>query len=506
MVEGQVEVLGTGKAEVFLNGKPAIIDASGGFKSNIPLSVGRNSVTITVFVDKHKTNSRTIDIIRTDSGGTDPNSGGSNPSSGSGAVSQQPATTNKIERMSIAYRQDRDGRQVTAAKVNLAPMQEEIEQFKKQASSLSNPILKYSIASVQDVLEISIPVLGVVQAAEELPQSSIAIESPQGVLKLPLHAMKTALTGISNQKSGELQIRIGTLLQEQDRALQQRLLQDGSKKIGAALEIGLVVKEGEEEKAIAFKGERAEYRFKLPAIAADRNRMTVIDYDGKSGRYAFIPALFESREGDLEVLLKLSETGIYGTVEVQPPMFTDIQGHWAEQDILLLASKLIVKGTSDTRFSPGETLTRAQFTAMLVRALGMKEKAGVMPFVDVQSQDWYAGAIGEAVEQGLIQATDSSHFSPNALLTREHMSVLILRAAEIAEVKDTAVNTEAVLQSFRDQNEIAAWSKDAVAAVVSKGLMEGRNANSFVPNGTATRAEGVVALKRLLQQSVYINR
>lgn len=506
LVEGQVEVLGTGKAEVYLNGKLAIIDASGGFKSNIPLSVGRNSVTITVFVDKYKTNSRTIDIIRTDSGGTGPNPGGSNPASGSGAVLQQPASPNKLERLSIAYRQDRDGRQVTAAKVNLAPMQEEIEQLKKQASSSSDTILKYSIANVQDVLEVSIPVVGAVQAAEKLPQSSIVIESPRGVLKLPLHAMKSALKGSNNQKSGELQIRIGTLLQEQDAALQQRLLQDGMKKLGAAIAIELVVKEGEEEEAISLKGERAEYRFMLPAIAADRDRMTAINYDEKRGRYAFAPALFEAREGNLEVLLKLSETGIYSIAEVQPPMFTDIQGHWAEQDILLLASKLIVKGTSDTRFSPGATLTRAQFTAMLVRALGMKEKADVMPFVDVQSQDWYAGAIGAAVEQGLIQGTDSSHFSPNALLTREQMAVLLLRAVEFAGVKDTTVNTEAVLQSFKDQDEITVWSKDAVAAAVVNGFMEGRNTSSFAPKGTATRAEAVVVLKRLLQQSAYINR
>lgn len=503
LVEGQVEVLGTGKSEVYLNGQAATVDASGTFKSIIPLSVGHNSVTVQVFVDKLKTNSRTIDITRIDSGDTGSNSGNSGPSSGS-TVSQQPAAPAKPERLSISHTQNKDGRFVTAARINLAPMQAEIEQFKKQPSTA--PIFTYSISNVQDVLDISLPVKGVQQAVEQLPQlkPSIRIESSFGQLTLPLHALKSTLGSSSVQKSEELQIQIRTLTKEQDKELQKRLAVEGALQLGAPIEIEFAVKEGDREQPTTLSGVRAEFGYKLPAAKTDMNRATGISYDRNSGRIAFLPALFESRDGGLEASLQLSETGIFTVAAIQPPIFADIQGHWAEADILLLASKLIVKGTSDTRFDPGEPLTRAQFTTMLVRALGMKEKTDAALFADVQLKDWYAGAIGAAVEQGLIQG-DNGRFRPNDRITREQISVMLVRAAELAGMNFAQGNTEQFLRAFKDRSKIAPWSKDSVAKVVNNGLMGGRSSDYFAPNGTATRAEAVVVLKRLLQQAGYMN-
>lgn len=504
-IEGQVEVLGTGKAEVYLNGQAANVDASGAFKSVVPLSVGHNSVTVQVFVDKLKTNSRTIEITRTDSGDTGSNSGNSSQSGGS-AVSQQPASA-VTERLSIAHTQDKDGRFVTQARINLAPMQAEIEQFKKQSSTA--PIFTYSISNVQDVLDISLPVKGVLQAAEELPQSakpSMRIESSLGQLTLPLHALRSALGSSSHQKWEEIRIQIRTLAKEQNEELLRHLAADGVTQLGTPIEIEFAVMDGEREQATPLSGVRAEFGYKLPSAMTDMNRAAAISYDRSSGRIAFLPALIESRDGDLEALLQLSsETGIFTVAALQPPIFTDIQGHWAEADILLLASKLIVKGTSDARFDPGKPLTRAQFTTMLVRALSMKEKAGAAPFADVQLKDWYAGAIGAAAERGLIQG-DNGRFRPNDSITREQISVLLVRAAELAGMNHIEGNTEEVLRAFKDRSEIAPWSKDAVATVVNNGLMKGRSADHFAPNGTATRAEAVVVLKRLLQQAGYINR
>ncbi|EJW16575.1 S-layer homology domain-containing protein [Paenibacillus alvei] len=503
-VEGQVEVLGTGKSEVYLNGQAATVGASGTFKSVIPLSVGHNSVTVQVFVDKIKTNSRTIDITRTGSGDTDSNSGDSSQSGGA-VVSQQPAAPAKPERLSISHRQNKDGQFVTAARINLAPMQAEIEQFKKQSSIA--PIFIYSISNVQDVLDISLPVKGVLQAAEEFSQlkPNIRVVSSFGQLTLPLHALRSALGSSSVQKTEELQIQIRTLTKEQDKELQKRLAVEGALQLGSPFEIEFAVKDGDRKQATTLSRVRAQFDYKLPAAMSDKNRVTAISYDRHLGRISFLPALFEFGDGGLEASLQLSETGIFTIAEVQSPIFADIQGHWAETDILLLASKLIVKGTSDTRFDPGDPLTRAQFTTMLVRALGMKEKTDVSPFSDIQPKDWYAGAIGAAVEQGLIQG-DNGRFRPNDRITREQISMLLARAAELVGMNLAEGNTEELLRAFKDRSKIASWAKDAVAKVVNNGLMEGRSFDHFVPNGTATRAEAVVVLKRLLQQAGYLNR
>ena len=75
--------------------------------------------------------------------------------------------------------------------------------------------------------------------------------------------------------------------------------------------------------------------------------------------------------------------------------FEDIQGHWAQSDIERMANKLIVNGSADGTFDPNRTVTRAEFVAMLVRALGLAEKPQLSSYSDVGPNEvWYAGAIG----------------------------------------------------------------------------------------------------------------
>ena len=70
---------------------------------------------------------------------------------------------------------------------------------------------------------------------------------------------------------------------------------------------------------------------------------------------------------------EVSHFSYYAVLEYDKS-FADLAGHWAEQGVKELTAKHIVNGTSDTKFSPHQPLTRAQFAAMLVRALGLKAR------------------------------------------------------------------------------------------------------------------------------------
>lgn len=63
-MEGTVEVLGTGTAEVRLNGEAAAVASNGTFTGEIPLQPGENVIEITVYVDGVKTNSKSVTVIR----------------------------------------------------------------------------------------------------------------------------------------------------------------------------------------------------------------------------------------------------------------------------------------------------------------------------------------------------------------------------------------------------------------------------------------------------------
>ena len=63
-LKGLVEVLGPGQATVKVNGADATLSAKGDFTANVPLQTGVNSITVDVFVDEFKTNSKTFEVIR----------------------------------------------------------------------------------------------------------------------------------------------------------------------------------------------------------------------------------------------------------------------------------------------------------------------------------------------------------------------------------------------------------------------------------------------------------
>lgn len=61
-----------------------------------------------------------------------------------------------------------------------------------------------------------------------------------------------------------------------------------------------------------------------------------------------------------------------GSTEIS---FSDTAGHWAELDIKQAVTQLIISGYADGTFKPDNSVTRAEFTVMLMNALKVDKKA-----------------------------------------------------------------------------------------------------------------------------------
>lgn len=235
--------------------------------------------------------------------------------------------------------------------------------------------------------------------------------------------------------------------------------------------------------------------------AADSNQLTAVLFNPETGEMSFVPAIVTTVNGKAEVTIKRQGNSIY-TVVQSSKTFEDIKGHWAKSEIELLASKLVIKGTSDTTFGPNNHITRAEFAALLVRSLGLKEEASTR-FTDVPASSWFAGTAGASAKAGLIEGFEDGSFRPIERITREQMAVMITRAMTFAG-KSAAVELKQ-LDKFTDSKSLSAWSKDAVARAVSAGIVNGVTETEFVPAAPATRAEAAVMLKRFLQFVQFIN-
>lgn len=110
--------------------------------------------------------------------------------------------------------------------------------------------------------------------------------------------------------------------------------------------------------------------------------------------------------------------------------FPDIQ----EQEraaVEALAAHGIVSGMGDGYFHPQETMTRAQFAAITVQALGLAPKAGER-FTDVPAERWYASYVGTAAEYGIIHGRGNGIFDPEGAITRQEAGIMLEQAAALA--------------------------------------------------------------------------
>lgn len=186
--------------------------------------------------------------------------------------------------------------------------------------------------------------------------------------------------------------------------------------------------------------------------------------------------------------------------------FADIAGHWAKADIELIAAKGIVSGKAANLFDPNGKVTRAEFAAIVAKALNLAPQAAKASFNDVQAADWYAGAVGAAVEAGIIKGYADGSFKPNAHVTRQEVAAMVVQAMKAAKV-DIAITEAEInqyLTQFKDGDKISAWAKAVVAVAAKNNIIKGNAKGEFAPANNSTRAEAVVMIKQLLTRAKLI--
>lgn len=175
----------------------------------------------------------------------------------------------------------------------------------------------------------------------------------------------------------------------------------------------------------------------------------------------------------------------------------DTAGHWAEASIREAVARGFVNGYPDGSFKPNGAVTRAEFAVMLTKALQLSEDAEAaleLSFTDRESiRPWAQNAIVQALQAGIIRGYEDGSFRPGKEVTRAEMMSMLARAAGMK------MGTGNVT-SFADDEQIPAWAKGAVAAMQEQGLIAGRDDNRFAPQETATRAEAITIILRLLER------
>ena len=244
--------------------------------------------------------------------------------------------------------------------------------------------------------------------------------------------------------------------------------------------------------------------------------------------------------------------------------YTDVtEANWFYEAVTYVTENGLVDGETETTFAPSADMTRADMIVALYRMAGSPEVTGENPFTDVAADADYYAAVIWGTSNGVINGTSETTFSPDDSLQRQAFATMLYRyealltadetapaddaaaadetapaddaaaADETAPADDAAAadettpaegettdetapmeeltpaeevpadetGAEDVLAQYADADSIQAYAREAMAWAVTAGLFQGDPDNNLNPRGNATRAEVATLIMRFAEMT-----
>jgi len=173
---------------------------------------------------------------------------------------------------------------------------------------------------------------------------------------------------------------------------------------------------------------------------------------------------------------------------------SDIDTHWAEDEMSVLINADILKG-SHTKANPDTNITRGEFTALIARTLSLESDGGEI-FTDIPKSHIFYREVAAASDAGIINGIGANMFMPDRNITREEIVLIIARTMD--EKSNSKITFGDIGKNYPYLQELS--------TAVSGGIISGYSDNTFRPKKNATRAECAAMLIRLLKHKKDIDK
>lgn len=182
--------------------------------------------------------------------------------------------------------------------------------------------------------------------------------------------------------------------------------------------------------------------------------------------------------------------------------FTDVsESDWFFNDVKFVYQNGLMNGTSATTFSPEGTTSRGMIVTILWRMAGspdMEDKIWGYPFADVDATAYYGTAVYWARLNGIAGGYDDATFGPNAPINREQMAVMMYRYAQYMGY-DTTQGGMAI-REYADYGQVSSYALEAMDWANATGIVTGTSESTLSPQGQATRAQAAAMFTRFCEQ------
>ncbi|MCU6790768.1 S-layer homology domain-containing protein [Paenibacillus sp. WQ 127069] len=513
-------------ANVYDNANALVLDkvslTSGQASDPLPMSVGSNRIELVVTAQDSTTKKYTVTVFRASSsvggspgdssdGGSSGDSSDSSSSTPSDGMEQSMQETQTGLGVTVSGQlQDRmakfsitkeKGQTVMTVKVDSDKLKAQLDKEGEQ------PVVVISVTQIVD--KVAAVLTGDLVKALEKKQALLEVQTPNGNYKLP--AMEIQIDQLSKQLGeqvslADIEIHLDIARSDNDKV---RLINNTANQgrftvVVPPIDFMVTALYNGKSIEVGTFSSYVEREIPLPDSVSAREISTAVVLEA-DGTLRHVPTRVGARDGNRVAVISSLTNSTYSLIW-HPMTFTDLEGHWAKEAVNNLASSLIVSGIDGIHYRPDAAISRAEFAAIIIRALGLPENGKITAFTDLLSTDWYVGAVTKAHEYGIIEGYADGTFGPTKTITREEALTMIARAMRIVGLEDSvsAAETETILSRFADNAAIGEWSKRAVAAAVKGQLVTGSE-TGLMPKNEMTRAETAAIIQRMLETANLID-
>jgi len=168
--------------------------------------------------------------------------------------------------------------------------------------------------------------------------------------------------------------------------------------------------------------------------------------------------------------------------------FEDAKGHWAEEAIQILTEKGVISGYPDGLAHPDDIITRGEFAALVSRTMELpepEESEVTIRFTDIAGH-WSEQDIEALIIAGIIQKDDFGiEFQPDQPISRMEMIRMLVRAIGKGEHDASCP----CVTGFSDDGTLSEADKSSICTGKEYGIVDGYPDGTVKPDGEATRAE-----------------
>lgn len=154
-------------------------------------------------------------------------------------------------------------------------------------------------------------------------------------------------------------------------------------------------------------------------------------------------------------------------------------------------------GDDDGSFRPEEPITREEWAKVVLAAFEVDADDAECEFDDVDKDEWYYPYVAKAYQLGVVNGIDEKSFGIGQSVSRQDAVVMMHRLTELA--RDIRAYQPAEL-NFTDASEISDYALHPVKIFVTMNVISGYEDNTFVPQGSITRAEAAKIICSLLNE------